>query len=226
MFNTNNRRFNNFNELECSTASYTSETILVNNAEVSLLVLHIAGIKWCFTKDISKLFYVNSQNGFKGTSLFKSNKRVISSQQLSYLATKLNIPININPRGLAIVPYNVVQYLSLHRQFKNENGSKQLYFIFNRNKNTVKIGIADDSDRRLNQIVKQGGFGNELTLLHVEHITPSVLAEKLEKKIHNYFSEFRYVGEWFKLSKERIKKFINEELTDLKQTFIVAANPV
>lgn len=68
----------------------------------------------------------------------------------------------------------------------------------------VKIGKAEDVERRITQI--QTGHYTRLRVL-------LVLDGDHERELHERFSEYRLVGEWFMWS-EKIEKFIFESLSE------------
>ena len=200
MYSRKNHKPNNFTEDECSKASHTIKSVTVSGSEHEIIVFNIAEKQWCLSRDVNTIFFSSASGTC--SPLFQKNKRIISYHQLKNIISILGIHVNIPSRGLALVLYPEVKHLEFQRAIQDQTNGKQLYFIYNSSKRNVKIGIANDSIKRLNQIKTQGGFKYELSLIHIETLLPNGVAEKLEKNIHDYFSEFRYVGEWFKLSME------------------------
>ena len=70
-----------------------------------------------------------------------------------------------------------------------------VYFIQDKMSNMIKIGKANDVEKRLKQL--QTSCPYELELL--SYIPGD---ESLEKDIHKKFSEYRHRGEWFMPKKE------------------------
>lgn len=71
--------------------------------------------------------------------------------------------------------------------------NKHIYVIRNKENGRVKIGITEDIKIRLSSLQNQCGCYLELLYLSPETIE----AEQIEKELHQYFAEYRYLGEWF-----------------------------
>jgi len=84
-----------------------------------------------------------------------------------------------------------------------------IYFIFNRDSNSIKIGRAKDVEQRLKSL--QTSSPVPLELLKVIQVNSMKEAENLERSLHAKFSHLRMSGEWFKAKQELINYLQNCE---------------
>lgn len=89
----------------------------------------------------------------------------------------------------------------VHRCDRVSGENAKIYFLQN-GSGLIKIGFADDVEKRVAQI--QPMAGENLSVLCVIDG-----GRKIETELHKRFSEFRHFGEWFKPSQE-IMDFISE----------------
>ena len=73
-----------------------------------------------------------------------------------------------------------------------------LYFISTTRKKVVKIGIANNPNKRLKTF--QTANHEELIILRVIKVENRALAFKLETALHQKFKKYHIRGEWFKLT--------------------------
>lgn len=73
-----------------------------------------------------------------------------------------------------------------------------LYFISNKSKKVVKIGIANNPQNRLKTF--QTAHYEELIILKVVKLSNRTLAFQLETALHKKFHKYHIRGEWFKLT--------------------------
>ncbi len=73
-----------------------------------------------------------------------------------------------------------------------------VYFISTKRKNVVKIGIANNPNKRLKTF--QTANHEELIILRVIKVENRALAFKLETALHKKFKRYHIRGEWFKLT--------------------------
>ena len=78
-----------------------------------------------------------------------------------------------------------------------------VYFISTTRKNVVKIGIANNPNKRLKTF--QTANHEELIILRVIKVENRALAFKLETALHQKFKKYHVRGEWFKLTPTLIK---------------------
>lgn len=69
---------------------------------------------------------------------------------------------------------------------------KHLYFFYNPLNNTIKIGRSDDIDQRLKSIKYMSGVRELRRILSFDY------RGDLEPYLHNLFSRYRTIGEWFR----------------------------
>lgn len=79
-----------------------------------------------------------------------------------------------------------------------------VYVIKNPLNETVKIGVAQDVDKRMKQL--QTGAGIELELVYKSLICSNAFS--IEKDVHNEFDEYRTFGEWFKINPNTVINFL------------------
>ena len=73
--------------------------------------------------------------------------------------------------------------------------TKVVYVIKNIETGRVKIGISKNPKSRLLALISASGCKLEL-MYHTDYIEDAI---GLESKMHNTFSDYRYLGEWFDL---------------------------
>jgi len=73
-----------------------------------------------------------------------------------------------------------------------------VYFIQSGNNGPIKIGMAENVDRRLSEL--QEGNPYKLNIISVMDCYSVSHADETEKRIHKLFSKKRIRGEWFKAS--------------------------
>ena len=95
------------------------------------------------------------------------------------------------------------------------NIESYVYFVGDLESNAVKIGKADDVDRRIGEL--QVGNPNPLTLLHSIKFSCSDEAHFYEKKYHKFFEHLYLTGEWFKFDEQIFQNFfLNEVVVEPK----------
>lgn len=90
--------------------------------------------------------------------------------------------------------------------FKQRKKSDLLYILKHKNINDYyKIGITYDIEARIKQLSTASPFGIEvIKLIHNDKVS------KIEKELHNTYSNKRLNGEWFKLTNDELNKIIND----------------
>jgi len=84
-----------------------------------------------------------------------------------------------------------------------------VYVINNPLNNLYKIGITFDFEQRIQQLECQSGCKlNPLLVLELE-IGVCESSQYIEKYLHNYFKDKRFIGEWFSLNKNDLKEIRN-----------------
>lgn len=76
-------------------------------------------------------------------------------------------------------------------QFPEASDRQHVYFVGDKDKKVVKIGIAKDVKRRCASL--QSGFPAQLCILHVIKCG----GDKLERLLHDRYDEYNSIGEWF-----------------------------
>lgn len=83
------------------------------------------------------------------------------------------------------------------------------YVVFNHDNGTFKIGVSNNLNQRIRQLITQSGCSISVVFaieLEVGYDEPS---EVLEKALHKYFEDKRSIGEWYKLNIRDLIKIKN-----------------
>lgn len=88
-----------------------------------------------------------------------------------------------------------------------------VYFISTKRKKVVKIGIANNPEKRLKTF--QTANYEELVILRVIKVANRDLAFKLENALHQKFKKYHIRGEWFKLTPTVIKFIENYQINNM-----------
>ena len=88
-----------------------------------------------------------------------------------------------------------------------------VYFISTKRKNVVKIGIANNPNKRLKTF--QTANYEELIILRVIKVENRALAFKLETALHQKFKKYHIRGEWFKLTPTVINFIENYQIDNI-----------
>lgn len=93
-----------------------------------------------------------------------------------------------------------------------DNRTRQyIYIIKNPLNDTIKIGVAQNVEKRLKQL--ETGAGIELELIYKSLVCSNAFS--IEQTVHKNFEEYRTFGEWFRVSSNIVIDFLD------KQTFIL-----
>ena len=76
---------------------------------------------------------------------------------------------------------------------KIKRNTKSIYVIENMDNGRVKIGVSDNPERRIKNLMMQGGC--LMTIRYASHQIENY--SEIESNLHSMFIEKRYVGEWF-----------------------------
>ena len=96
------------------------------------------------------------------------------------------------------------------------NSSRQfVYIIKNPLNDTVKIGVAQDVQKRLQQL--QTGAGVELELLYQSVVCSN--AYSIESDVHSYFADYRTFGEWYKVSVDEAIDYLERQRFVLRSEY-------
>jgi len=98
-----------------------------------------------------------------------------------------------------------------------------VYFIFNRDSNSIKIGRAEDVEQRLRSL--QTSSPIPLKLLKAIQVNTLKEAQDLERSLHVKFSHLRMSGEWFKAKQELINYIENCKSYNPEETLFSKPKP-
>lgn len=93
------------------------------------------------------------------------------------------------------------------QMYKNNQG---VYFILNEETKLIKIGCSKDIYKRLDTLQKQIkhlGYNSKLKLIGCIECSNY---QYVEKEIHEYFKNRRYINEWFNISLEEANMYIDK----------------
>ena len=97
------------------------------------------------------------------------------------------------------------------------NGNRQfVYIIKNPLNETVKIGVAQDVQKRIAQL--QTGAGVELELVYQSMICSNAFS--IERDVHAHFEKYRTFGEWFKVSPQEVIDYLENQKFVLKSEYL------
>ena len=185
-------------------------------------------------EEISKLKEIHSPNldseiiinDFKETTYLAENGQIYIQYELGEMATmQLMLKYSTEYRAKFILAFQKMK-TAIMNMFKakvlddvlpqNNKLRQYIYVIKNPLNETVKIGVAQDVDKRIKQL--QTGAGIELELIYKSMICSNAFA--IEKDVHKYFEEYRTFGEWFKINPEVVVDFLEKQDFILKSEYM------
>lgn len=97
-----------------------------------------------------------------------------------------------------------------------DNRTRQfVYVVKNPVADLVKIGVAHDVQRRIQQL--ETGAGVELELVY--HSLVCSNAFSIERDVHAHFEQYRTFGEWFRVSPDEVVEYLEQQTFVLKNSF-------
>ena len=97
-----------------------------------------------------------------------------------------------------------------------DNRNRQyIYILKNPLNETIKIGVAQDVEKRIQQL--QTGAGVELELVYKSLVCSNAFS--VERDVHAHFDNKRTFGEWFKVSVNEAVEFLEKQTFVLKSEF-------
>lgn len=165
-------------------------------------------------------------NDFKETTYLAENGQVYTQYELGEMATmQLMLKYSTEYRAKFIIAFQKMKTAMLNMFTakvlddvlpQNNKLRQYIYVIKNPLNETVKIGVAQDVDKRIRQL--QTGAGIELELIYKSIICSNAFA--IERDVHEYFKEYRTFGEWFKISPEVVIDFLEKQDFILKSEYM------
>ena len=98
---------------------------------------------------------------------------------------------------------------------QNNSNRQFVYIIKNPLTDTVKIGVAHDVQKRLQQL--QTGAGVELELLYQSVVCSN--AYSIESDVHSHFSDYRTFGEWYKVPVDEAIDYLERQRFVLRSEY-------
>lgn len=185
-------------------------------------------------EEISKLKEIHNPNldseiiinDFKETTYLAENGQIYTQYELGEMATmQLMLKYSTEYRAKFILAFQKMK-TAMMNMFKakvlddvlpqNNKLRQYIYVVKNPLNETVKIGVAQDVDKRIKQL--QTGAGIELELIYKSMICSNAFA--IEKDVHKYFEEYRTFGEWFKINPEVVINFLEKQDFILKSEYM------
>ena len=192
---------------------------ILDNSSVS----HYSNLK-SETKKISE--YQIILKDFKETKYIAENGQTYSEYELGELATmQILLKYSTEFRAKFVIAFQKMK-TSLMNMFKvklieevipqDHRLRQYVYVIKNPLNETVKIGVAQNVEKRLKQL--KTGAGIELELLYKSMICSN--AFNIEKDVHEFFKQYRTFGEWFKVNPDTVIDFLENQTYLLKSDFL------
>lgn len=133
--------------------------------------------------------------------------KLIVSRNLTIQAVREWVRIWASPEARLITPGG--RSVTVAETGQSRTQAAFIYFIFNRDSNSIKIGRAKDVEQRLKSL--QTSSPVPLELLKVIQLDSMKAAQNLERSLHVKFSHLRLMGEWFKAKQELMNYLENCE---------------
>lgn len=96
------------------------------------------------------------------------------------------------------------------------NGNRQFVYVLKNPLNeTVKIGVAQNVERRISQL--QTGAGVELELIYQSMVCSNAFS--IERDVHAHFEQYRTFGEWFKVPVNEVIDYLENQRYVLKSEY-------
>ncbi len=87
--------------------------------------------------------------------------------------------------------------------------SKYIYIIDNEK---IKIGFSETPWQDISVLEQQGGFKTSRA-----YVVQADVADQVESRIHQYFSNYHFIGEWFKgITFEEVVSRVNEFIVEIE----------
>ena len=165
-------------------------------------------------------------NDFKKVEYIAENGQTYTQYELGEMATmQLMLKYSTEFRAMFILAFQKMKQ-AINNMFKvkviesvlpQDNRLRQyIYVIKNPLNETVKIGVANDVEKRIKQL--QTGAGIELELIYKSMICSNAFS--IEKDVHKHFEEYRTFGEWFKINPTIVINFLEQQTFVLKSEFM------
>ena len=165
-------------------------------------------------------------NDFKKVEYIAENGQTYTQYELGEMATmQLMLKYSTEFRAMFIIAFQKMKQ-AINNMFKvkviesvlpQDNRLRQyIYVIKNPLNETIKIGVANDVEKRIKQL--QTGAGIELELIYKSMICSNAFS--IEKDVHKHFEEYRTFGEWFKINPTIVINFLEQQTFVLKSEFM------
>ena len=165
-------------------------------------------------------------NDFKKVEYIAENGQTYTQYELGEMATmQLMLKYSTEFRAMFILAFQKMKQ-AINNMFKvkviesvlpQDNRLRQyIYVIKNPLNETIKIGVANDVEKRIKQL--QTGAGIELELIYKSMICSNAFS--IEKDVHKHFEEYRTFGEWFKINPTIVINFLEQQTFVLKSEFM------
>ena len=165
-------------------------------------------------------------NDFKKVEYIAENGQTYTQYELGEMATmQLMLKYSTEFRAMFILAFQKMKQ-AINNMFKvkviesvlpQDNRLRQyIYVIKNPLNETIKIGVANDVEKRIKQL--QTGAGIELELIYKSMICSNAFS--IEKDVHKHFEEYRTFGEWIKVNTTIVINFLEQQTFVLKSEFM------
>ena len=163
---------------------------------------------------------------FKETTYIAENGQMYTQYELGEMATmQLMLKYSTEYRAKFILSFQKMR-IAINNMFKakviesvlpQDNRNRQyIYVIKNPLNETVKIGVAQDVEKRIKQLETRAGI--QLELIYKSMICSNAFS--IERDVHKHFEEYRTFGEWFKINPSTVINFLEQQTFVLKSEFM------
>ena len=164
-------------------------------------------------------------NDFKKTEYVAENGQTYNMYELGKMATlQILLRYSSEIRAKFIIAYykleNTLKKMYQARVIESVLPQKgklrqYVYIIKNPENDRIKIGVAQNVDKRIKQL--ETGAGTELELVYKSIVMSN--AYEVEKILHKYFEEYRVHGEWFEVNYYKVIDVLENQRIVLKSEF-------
>lgn len=169
---------------------------------------------------------------FKEVEYISENGQIYKEYELNELATmQLMLKYSTGFRAMFNIAFHklknamisMFQAKVIEEVLPQDSKLRQyIYVIKNPLTNYVKIGVAQNPEQRLKQLMT--GAGTELELCYKSMICSN--AFEIEKKAHDMFKEQSVFGEWFNVDVQEATEFIERQTFVFKNNFDILSSKI
>lgn len=168
---------------------------------------HIKEIIYYDSQGKSQREYELDESGFSYIALGLTGDKA-DEFKIKYITAFNQMRESLNNLFKARLVESVLPQDNRNRQF--------VYVIENSDNGAIKIGVANDPEKRLAQL--QTGSVSELCLVYQSYICSN--AFNIESQVHQHFKDKHIRGEWYAVSKDDVIAYLEQQNFVLKSEFV------